>query len=47
MFVISIEGESNMEKVKNLMKIKLCVDAQLLHPKHLSECLEVYAFLAR
>merc|ERR1719272_1159362 len=41
------ERENDPRKMENLMKIKLCVDAQLLHPEFLAQTLSLYVFLAQ
>lgn len=41
------ERDSDHRKMESLMKIKLCVDAQLLHPEILAQTLSIYVFLAQ
>ena len=45
--VQSIESESDARKLDSLMKVKLCVDAQLLHPRLLRDTLALYVYVAR
>ena len=45
--VQSIESESDARKLDSLMKVKLCVDAQLLHPRLLKDSLALYVFVSR
>ena len=45
--VQSIESESDARKLDSLMKVKLCVDAQLLHPRLLRDTLALYVYISR
>ena len=45
--VQSIESESDARKLDSLMKVKLCVDAQLLHPRLLRDTLALYVYVSR
>ena len=45
--VQSIESESDARKLDSLMKVKLCVDAQLLHPRLLKDSLALYVAVSR
>ena len=45
--VQSIESESDARKLDSLMKVKLCVDAQLLHPRLLKDTLQLYVAVSR
>jgi hypothetical protein len=40
--VSNLDGEADSRKVESLIKVKLCVDAQLLNDKFLSQCLNTY-----